>query len=339
MKRFLSVLLVILMVLALAACAGNQNANEEQNDAQNNAAQEEEVQEDNGLSDLEQVKLISEDWKTSGHRFALVEEAERGAPCSNCHDGNGFNTQGDEEFNPQHVTGIDCQACHTELGAKLIETGKVELPFLDEPYDAGRGAVCMSCHNGRRNPADLLEESKAGELEKFTYPHYGMAGALLTGKGGMEFPDAEYATSSGHSDLENTCVSCHMPTTEEEYDQHTFTMDEDYIDQTCSQCHSDIENFNLNGSQDEVKEMLGQVEGAVLEATGATEIESYHGGFLFKNENGEEIEDISPEAYAAAYNWKLVSGDGSYGVHNPKYAKSLLQNSYKILTDEELEVD
>ncbi|SDC16971.1 MULTISPECIES: ammonia-forming cytochrome c nitrite reductase subunit c552 [unclassified Candidatus Frackibacter] len=338
MKKFLLIVLTLIMVLSLAACAGNQNANDNnaaEDNTNNNAAeqQKQQVQEDEELGDLTKVRLISEDWKESGHQYAIVDVAERGKPCSNCHDGNGFNAQNKEEFKAEHVTGIDCQACHSDVGAELIKNGEVELPFLDEPYEAGRGAVCMACHNGRRNPSELFEDSKANQLEKFTYPHYSMAAALLTGKGGMEIPREEYSTSSGHPGLDNTCASCHMIEAEEGYEQHTFVMEEEAIEQVCSKCHSDIDTFNLNGYQDETKERLEKLKKAVLEATGAAEIDSYHGGFLFKDENGEEIKDIPHEAYVAAYNWKLVKGDGSYGVHNPKYAKDLLEKSYEFLTN------
>jgi hypothetical protein len=56
------------------------------------------------------------------------------------------------------------------------------------------------------------------------------------------------------------------------------------------------------------------------------------------NAAGEVIEpaEVSNELYQAGYNYFLVYYDGSLGLHNPLFAVQLLQQSYKVLTGEDV---
>ena len=74
---------------------------------------------------------------------------------------------------------------------------------------------------------------------------------------------------------------------------------------------------------------------AVKEKTGAGRFLSAHGSVII-DANGEEMEEIPDEIYQAAYNYLLVSSDGSLGIHNPTYAVQLLQQSYKWLTGKDV---
>jgi nitrate/TMAO reductase-like tetraheme cytochrome c subunit len=290
---------------------------------------------------LDIIEAISEEWKSSAHQYAVTATAGRGINCAKCHDGVGFAEQleyATVDFLPEHQTGIDCQACHTGFGKERIDTGLAQLPFMNEPFKGGTGAMCASCHNSNSNPDLLFAQSEVGELSRYSYPHYGMNAALLTGQGGMEIPGAEYIVSIAHSTIEDSCVTCHMPETENGYKSHTFKADLKYFDQTCGSCHVDqtLKTFNIGGLQDEIKAQLAKLETAILDATGAVKIEAGGGAFSYYDADGNQITDIPHEAYVATYNWRLVAVDGSFGVHNPLYAKSLIQESYKYLTGEDL---
>lgn len=291
------------------------------------------------LDQLEVAELITEEWKTSGHQFAITAPVERGIDCAKCHDGYVFSEQlnlAGVDYILEHPTGIDCQACHSGYGKELIKTGVANVPFSSESIEAGSGAVCYTCHNGNRDPEGLYAQSEQGTLERFSYPHYGMSGALVSGLGGMEIPNIEYPTTLAHSNLEQSCIQCHMPETKDGYKKHSFTMDIEYFKQTCGDCHEGSETFNINGFQDEIKIMLTTLETAILDITGAVTIETGGGVFTYIDSNGQAIENISHQAYVATYNWRMILKDGSYGVHNPEYAKALLQESYKSLTGKEL---
>jgi hypothetical protein len=110
----------------------------------------------------------------------------------------------------------------------------------------------------------------------------------------------------------DTCVSCHVG---EGYN-HTF---EPKV-AACTGCHMDADDFDIGGLQTEIEE-LGEQILELLETKG-----------LFHD--GHAVEDVFvPEAEAAAmWNYILVIiEDGSHGVHNPAYAKALLEAALDAL--------
>lgn len=347
------------MILALfvTACSGNNTEvapNETPDETSNETNNE--VSENNdpdtttgsGLGNLETVEAISAQWAVSGHADATKPLNYAGGRdgCQPCHSGNGFSQfLTDDPFTPQadaeaEIEGgapiqstMNCATCHTGLGKELIDTdvAKHELvPFADADFDAPNSALCLSCHNGRRDVAGLYEEAAAGETPH-SYPHHD-AGALFTGEGGMEYPDVEYASSTAHKS--NGCTSCHMPETEDGYVSHDFGMEIEYVEATCGTCHSGATDFTVGGDlQAEIDALLEELNIAALATVeGAVEIGTGHGSFPFLNAEGEVIEEgISLEAFVAAYNYVLLATDQSGGAHNPLYAISLLEESLAAL--------
>jgi hypothetical protein len=294
------------------------------------------------MNELQRLTAISEEWKTSGKQFGITSTFGRGIACGQCHDGHAF-AERDKfiatpaSFAPEHMTGIDCQACHTGFGVKLMEAGEVTVPFSSEPIKAGKASLCIYCHNSNRDAGQLYKDFAAGTLTRLTYPHYGMQGALWSGDGGMELPGVTYASTTAHVNIKDSCITCHMPATKGGYMQHTFGMDLDYISQQCGTCHTSAKDYNYRGLQTEIKGMLDKVYAAILEDTGADKVTMSGGAFHFhKGDTTLAVKDISLSAYVAVYNWRVVKYDASYGVHNPAYAKQLLRESYKLLTGKTL---
>ncbi len=341
--KFLYACLFLLVLLAVAGCGRQTQPPAPANGGGN---------EPPGISALEMTNRITAEWRETGKQFALSSAAGRsGATCASCHDGYAFSVKDKINFAtewnpggankdmapyPEHLVGIDCQACHAGVGLEYMNSGRVELPY-GTVDNAGKGAACMFCHSGRRDVAAAFEEYRAGNATRFTYPHYGPA-AIMTGLGGMEYPDMEYTSSPVHANITDSCVFCHMPRTNDGYVSHKFVMDPTYIDQTCGGCHSGIQNYNLNGFMDEVKSMLNKLEQAIKDATGAEKIYSAAGQLVFETADGNRLTtaDVSTEAFVAGYNWYAVKTDGSYGIHNPRYTVSLLKNSYKALTGQDM---
>lgn len=296
------------------------------------------------LSSLELTNKITAEWKTSDKVFAITDPAGRGIGCAKCHDGYGFSmfktfdpaVAGAPAYAPKHATGIDCQACHTGQGKELMESGSVKLLFMDQPLQAGKSAMCLSCHNSNRNPKDLAAQFKAGTLTQMTYPHYGMQGAVYTGKGGMEIPGVTLPSSPMHSQIQ--CSNCHMPTTEEGYKSHSFKADVEKIDKTCGTCHTGITSFDHKGFRSEMNYMLGKLKKATMAKAGASDLTYGSGRFTFHDAKGAAIDMkmIPFEAYVGAYNWRLIALDGSLGIHNPQYSKAIVKETYKFVTGEEL---
>lgn len=322
-KKAIIIVLLVFALFLVIGCSEKESSNIQP------------LQQPDGIS-LELIETISEEWKSSAHQYAVTATAERGINCAKCHDGVGYAEQAeyvDVDFLPQHQIGIDCQACHTGFGKEKIDTGLAKLPFMDEPFKGGTGAMCASCHNGNNDPSALFSQSKAGELGRLSYPHYGANAALLTGKGGMEIPGVDYIVSKAHATIEDSCVACHMPETNDGYKSHTFKSDPEYQEQTCGSCHVDEigKSFNISDLQNEIKLQLDKLETAILDATGAVKIDAGKGAFTYYDADNNQIANISHEAYVATYNWRLVAAEGSFGVHNPLYAKSLINESYKYL--------
>ncbi len=307
------------------------------------------------LTALQVTEKITGEWQQSGKAFTYASKdlanpeatnysggATR-TPCSDCHDGFVFSTGVFDEARAfeGNATAFDCQACHTGAGAELIKSGIVDasMPqnkgsFITENFEAGSGALCITCHNNRRNPTDLVAKYKQGE-SAITLPHHeGGAASLFTGKGGAELPGVTYASSTAHTNLEDSCVTCHMPKTSEGYMSHTFAMEPAYIGEACGSCHVGAKDYNINGFQDEVAAKLEVLKKAIMEDVGIATLEYDGHNWKYADAAGTEIDKgaFSQEAYAAFYNFIMIQDDGSLGIHNPRYTMSLIDESYKALT-------
>jgi formate-dependent nitrite reductase cytochrome c552 subunit len=132
---------------------------------------------------------------------------------------------------------------------------------------------------------------------------------MLLGLGGAGVDGSAAAHSSM---VEDTCVTCHMG---ENYD-HSMEPNK----AACTGCHADLEDLDYNDVQTEIK-ALGEKILALLEAKGM-----WH--------DGEAVEEVSyPEAEAQAL-WNyiyVIVEDGSFGVHNPKFAKAMLEAALDAL--------
>jgi formate-dependent nitrite reductase cytochrome c552 subunit len=110
--------------------------------------------------------------------------------------------------------------------------------------------------------------------------------------------------------VENTCVKCHLG----DGADHSFEPDVD----TCKECHGTATDFDYQMVQTEV-DSLGTVLGDLLVT--AMLIDE-------NTEDGHPIVSSAPEDQAIAlWNWLYVMHeDKSLGVHNPDYARALLED-------------
>ena len=132
-------------------------------------------------------------------------------------------------------------------------------------------------------------------------PHYGAQSSMLLGVGGAETGPA----GLHYTLVENGCVTCHLG----EGADHSFEAQVD----ACTACHSDAENFDINGVQTEVTAMMEELAAGLVTA-GVMDAEGHP-------VRGE----APPEIAAALWNYRHVYQDHSHGVHNPAYTKALLQ--------------
>jgi hypothetical protein len=204
-------------------------------------------------------------WQLSAHANATTAIAEGTDPtCSKCHSAQGFIAWQDNAFSTANLT-VDwtadqvqpqtCVACHdphnpgttsgdnnTNATVRVMNT----TPLLMAGFTAtnvGKGATCMTCHNGRRG---LKDDANYLASDASRAPHEGTQADIIMGQN-LFF--TKVGTRGLHSMIQDSCVSCHMESTNppaavalQNADgswvgtNHTF-----YASNTiCTKCHSNI---------------------------------------------------------------------------------------------------
>jgi len=223
-------------------------------------------------------------WQLSGHaNFELaIDEGESGN-CSRCHTANGFLTWlpvllGEEEGDPLDSIEVawtvdetfpqTCVTCHdphdigttTGVGTNArvrISGNTPDLIAGFQVFGAGRGALCMTCHNSRRGLRnDATFEDLVGTSEVARAPHGSSQTDVLMGENAFF---VNTGVRGSHSLIADTCVMCHMESTPPpdllSYNQggtnHTFFASPDI----CADCHGEIINA----------ETIQSIVGAVLD--------------------------------------------------------------------------
>jgi hypothetical protein len=183
----------------------------------------------------------------------------------------------------------------------------VKLEYSEGTFDGGAGNLCANCHQ-IRNPAPTVADGNVAITSARFGTHYGVEAQMLLGEGGL---GATGEPSTHYDMVENTCVACHMG----EERSHTYEPEVG----RCQECHSEAEDFDVGGVQTEVAAMLEELHTTFV-AQGMLDPETD----LWVVAEGTAY----PEAVAQAmWNYKLVTYDGSLGVHNADYARALLQQA------------
>lgn len=260
-------------------------------------------------------------WETSLHSAGTSAAYAGGRDgCAACHSGGTFKEMvaaganpGNYEGDVMEVTHQDCRTCHqvhtTYTGddwALTTVEPAVVYAFEGVTFEGGTGNLCATCHVPRRG-FELDAEGLVDVSSTHWGPHHGPQAAMLLGIGGAGEVEGK---ASGHYTLvENTCVSCHVG----ENDNHSFNP----AVASCTECHADVEDFNVNGTQTEVEELLVEL-GEKLEAEGMYELEANH----------PVVGKYEAAKGAALWNYIYIAvEDKSVGVHNPAYTRALLEAS------------
>jgi len=229
-------------------------------------------------------------WQLSAHaNYELaIDEGDSGS-CSRCHTANGFlawvpvltgEVAGDpladvevtwtsEETHPQ-----TCQACHDphDIGTTSGDSpnAKVRISGDSPPLlagftatDVGKGAICMTCHNGRRGLRndDNFNTEIFGTSEAARAPHVGPQADVIMGQNFYLVDVGQRANHSMTSNVKDVCVTCHMEATPPPADlsynlggtNHTFYASEDI----CQDCHTNLTAATI---QEPVEEQMHELE-------------------------------------------------------------------------------
>ena len=256
------------------------------------------------------------------------------AACSACHSSQGFidmvaNGSGVEDGKDiPNASPPDCRTCHqihetyTEADYALKTTEPVTLIAGGAVYDRGAGNLCANCHQPRR---DMVAEDGIVNVSSTHWgPHHGPQSAIMLGVGGV---GVEGKPSAHYSMVTEGCPTCHVPD-----GNHLLapSLNREAI-KSCQACHADAANFDINGAQTEVRELILELEQLLADKhmIETSDHQPYHPGVTGLH----PVVGKYPEAEAGAlWNWIAIQiEDGSSGVHNPSYIKALLNASIDAL--------
>jgi hypothetical protein len=238
-------------------------------------------------------------------------------------------------------TPISCQACHDPHTTALRDLAVDSLRNGFQYMPAGKSEVCSYCHSSRYS-VKVRVTSNASKLYGFTDrygPHENPQYDMLIGSNGYEYGDSSLSGIGTHKVLPDGCVTCHMQGRTRSGNtlaNHSMKMDGDTAwgfnpVTVCKNCHGEIEDFNdikasydydgngkIEGVQTEVQGLLDKLKSRLpLDATGEP--------ITMKTDSNAIVGH--PELVQGIWNYYFVKNDGSMGVHNTKYAVSLLQKA------------
>jgi hypothetical protein len=280
-------------------------------------------------------------WGKSIH--ALGGNFERnGASCAGCHTSQGYKERiASGEENPAATiadpSNINCYTCHLIHDTYTVDdwnlrySDPVTIWLTGNTFDFGTGNLCLSCHQPRTSYdiPDVNNPQGTYEVTSGRFgPHHGGQGTILAGDA-MYFVGSGYGTN-GHAGIANACVTCHMA---EAYGWqaggHQFGVAYEYHGGTelnvagCLDCHGEDEVIDATEELQEYIHTKLEELGAILMEIGIYDPEGT---------SGTAVEGTYTNNVAGAY-WNFISieEDRSFGVHNPKMVKKILENTIASL--------
>jgi len=240
-------------------------------------------------------------WQLSRHaNYELAVDEGTNGSCARCHSVNGFlewlpilldDDPGTDPLDNVDVTWTEddvhpatCVTCHDPHSIGTVSgdltDATVRISGNTPPliagftvFGAGKGAICMTCHNSRRglrNDDNFAETVADGDAARA--PHGSAQTDVLMGQNAYL---VGVGVRGSHSLVTDTCVNCHLRQTPPpdllSYNlggtNHTFFASDDI----CSSCHGDA--FDASGVQDAFAassaELKTAVEAAILDLIAA----------------------------------------------------------------------
>ncbi len=291
-------------------------------------------------------------WAASGHAIFTRGGYTARTGCFPCHSGSGFTKWVANKTTPGWSDAADgnknvsCIACHDPHSAtNEYQLRTVSVDSLKNGYRLMRGGIgqlCMNCHQSRYVQKVKSTPPYYGFGTRFT-PHYSNQADMLFGRNSYEFGDPSLAGRNTHTQLEKGCVTCHMAERingSSVHSDHEMSMIDtvggahDQVE-ACVGCHGEIEEFNdIMAAYDFDHDNV--VEGVVSEIHGMLDVLKAR---LPLGPDGEPIGGSTvtaadsariynrPDLVQGIWTYYFVKSDGSYGVHNTKYAVAILQKT------------
>ena len=289
-------------------------------------------------------------WAGSGHANPPGYPGGGRTSCRGCHNGAQFiqYVNGEEiTAQPASLNPITCAVCHDPHSVEhesQVRTVVATLSNGEEVVDGGTGALCMNCHQSRRDGETYPVTGSGSHYG----PHYVPQADMLVGTNASTF-GYDLPTSPHFQDVGNTCVGCHM--LEGHMDAadsdipaggHTFSvLNNDGSDnvEVCTDCHGEVgttfdeKKYYFNGNADHdgdgmAEGLTHEVEGLMFELAALLP----HADSVDGYDPHDTVDDsFTLNEKRAAFNYELVYYDHSHGIHNPAYTVALLKVSIEAL--------
>jgi hypothetical protein len=288
-------------------------------------------------SELVETKILQ--WSASIHATGGNYE-RNGIDCATCHTSQGFKerilTGADTTANiindPANINCYTCHFIHDTYSAQdwaLRTTEPVTLWMNGETIDFGTGNLCVQCHQPR--PATIPDVSNPDGSFQVTSsrfgPHHGPQSTVMTGKA-FYMVGSGYSNSS-HEDAENGCITCHMADAfGSQAGGHSFNITYEYHGSTeynllgCVECHGSVDD-----AEAAIEEFEPEFEALLTELAAILEAEGIYNPATALANTGTYTNKVA----GAYWNFITLEEDRSMGIHNPKFAKKILENTITSL--------
>ncbi|OGU58835.1 MAG: hypothetical protein A2X64_09505 [Ignavibacteria bacterium GWF2_33_9] len=269
-----------------------------------------------------------------------------GSGCPECHTHQGFL----EYVETGAVNGpyndpatINCRTCHKihvkydETDWALTKTNDVTFYETAGPKataDLGAGNLCGQCHQARGTTPviDFGAASYNITSSRFGGHHSPAANVFANNIAWVPTGSKTPSSSNVHSAVADACVTCHMTQGPAVHGEgvggHTFktsSMEGEIQNPlACTPCHEEVKTFNdKEGFYDEFKTDMAAVDAKMQELAWRT-------ATGWKATSSAPLV-LTPNQAAAAYAYQVLLEDKSNGIHNPKYARAILDNIMEVL--------
>lgn len=324
-----------------------------------------------GTTGCVQCHVENEDMKIKSYEWAESKHVNGGhmtgyyasrTGCTDCHSSQGFqhviSTGEWDMITPEKPLPANCYTCHkihetyTAADWSLRKNSAVSLLANDLETDQGTSNTCVQCHQSRKaEPLIDLNGTTKVSITTFRFgPHHGPQGNMMAGtgntgayeiQGSMNYKDSKHVT-----DANSSCVSCHMASGEgsggnialggHSNNVATGSWEDDsrvVNVNGCLKCHPETDNSSITAlvkaSRESNQVIINELRQKLFDM-------GYIDDHDYVIANGERASsdnplEISPLHAAAVYNFKFITEDKSMLIHNPMYAKALVQNSLEAL--------
>ncbi len=294
----------------------------------------------------DETRVLAKMLQHANSQHQMGTSFERNAAnCAACHSHEGFTDRMlagtmDASAAVDDPTPAGCRTCHNihnaydETDWAISFPEPVTLFINDVEMDFGNANICANCHQPRI--PDPVLTAGGGNLNITSSrwgPHHGTQSTMVWGTAGYEYSGTTYPSKNGtHPHADATCTTCHMADAYgAQAGGHTFRMSYDYHGSEeeniagCTTCHQSLEEFDYNGKMTEIEGLWEDLRDELINIGWVKASDG-----LVNASSGSPL-NLSPDEAGAIYNYLFVMEDKSSGIHNPGYAKALLQGSLDFL--------